>query len=169
MADVVAVLVATGNDEPGVMDELSQFLLECGANITESRSVNLYGAFALLLGIQAEPDALQRVRDGLPKLTERGVDARLREAGVDQRPSTTYPFILTASGTDQAGVLHKLSHLLRALNINIENLETHVHPDKSFQIRLALAVPREIPMAMLRDYLGYLCNELKITWHLTEA
>jgi glycine cleavage system transcriptional repressor len=168
MADV-AVLVATGIDEPGVMDELSQFLLECGANITESRSVNLYGAFALLLGLQAEPAAMQRVRDGLSKLAHRGVQAQLREANLHVRASSTYPFTLTANGTDQAGVLHKLSHLLKALNINIENLETHVHADKSFQIRLALAVPREIPMAMLRDYLGYLGNELKIAWNLTEA
>jgi glycine cleavage system transcriptional repressor len=168
MADV-AVLVATGSDKPGVMDELSQFLLECGANITESRSVNLYGAFALLLAIDAQPDAMQRIRDGMVTLAERGMDVRLREADLALADSATYPFILTANGTDQAGVLHKLSHLLKALNINIENLETHVHRDKSFQIRLALAVPRAIPMAMLRDYLSYLCNELKITWHLTEA
>jgi glycine cleavage system transcriptional repressor len=169
MADV-AVLMAIGNDKPGIVDELSQFLLECGANITESRSVNLYGAFALLLAIQGEPAALQRVRDGLAPFAAGGLTLRLRESGASQPADTgNYPFVLTAAGTDQAGVLHKLSHLLRALNINIDELETHVHQDESFQIRLALSVPREIPVAMLRDYLSYLCNELKITWHLTEA
>jgi glycine cleavage system transcriptional repressor len=166
----VAVLLATGNDRPGVMDELSQFLVECGANVTESRSVNLHGTFALLLAIQAAPEAMQRVRDGLGTLRDRGMEVQLRPANLAQPPeASVYPFILTAAGTDQSGVLHKLSHLLRALNINIDNLETHVHRDRSFQIRLNLSVPRETPVAMLRDYLSYLCSELKITWDLTEA
>src|SRR5262249_17958119 len=54
-----AVVVATGGDRPGVMDELSQFLMECGVNIIQSRSVNLAGTYSLLLLVRGEAAAIQ--------------------------------------------------------------------------------------------------------------
>jgi glycine cleavage system transcriptional repressor len=166
-----AVLVACGADRPGVVDELSQFLLECGGNITDSRAANLRGRFTLMLLVRAEPDAMLRIRTGLASLEANGIRAELHAANhfANGASSSSFPFIFTASGKDQAGVLHRVSHLLRVLNVNIDEIETHVAADASFQIRLALSVPRETPITMLRDYLTYLCNELGISGHLNEA
>jgi glycine cleavage system transcriptional repressor len=44
-----AILTATGPDRPGLVDEVSQFLFECGANIEDSRMVNLRGHFAMVV------------------------------------------------------------------------------------------------------------------------
>ena len=41
-----AVLLACGADRPGVLDEISSFLLERGVNIIDNRGINLHGAFA---------------------------------------------------------------------------------------------------------------------------
>ena len=165
-----AVLVATGADRPGVMDELSQFLLECGGNITDSRSVNLRGQFALLLLIRGEQAAMETIRSGLAAFAARDLIAQLRPAdGTVHGEAPAFPFVFTASGTDQAGVLHRLSHLLRVLNVNIDDIETHVEPDGLFQIRLELSVPRPIPVSMLREYLEVLCKELNMRGELKEA
>ncbi len=164
------VLVATGADRPGVMDELSQFLLDCGGNITDSRSVNLHGRFALLLLVRGDAGAIQALREGLPRLEESGIHAEVY-ATTAARPAeaSTFPHIFIATGTDQKGVLHRISHLLRALKINIDDIRTHVAEDQSFEIRLALAVPRETPVTMLREYLTFLCQELGIKGELREA
>jgi glycine cleavage system regulatory protein len=38
------------------------------------------------------------------------------------------PYRLTATAIDQPGLVHRLSHLLRAAEVNIESLETHLKP-----------------------------------------
>ena len=165
-----AILIATGTDRPGIVDELSQFLLECGGNITDSRAINLHGQFALLLLVRGERPALDAIRAGLAALSQQGIEARLQPAnGAAQSDAPTFPHVFVATGKDQAGVVHRISHLLRALKVNIDEITTHVAGDGSFQIRLALAVPRETPVTMLRDYLSYLCVELGIKGELKEA
>jgi glycine cleavage system transcriptional repressor len=164
------VLVATGADRPGVMDELSQFLLDCGGNINDSRSVNLHGRFALLLLVRGESGLEQCIRNSLPRLAEQGITAEVH-ATTASRPAelSTFPHVFIATGTDQKGVLHRISHLLRALKINIDDIRTHVADDSSFEIRLTLAVPRETPVTMLKEYLAFLCQELGIKGELREA
>src|SRR5689334_20350253 len=104
-----AVLVATGADRPGVLDELSQFLLDCGGNITDSHAVNLRGQFAMLLLLRGEPAVLESIRRGLGALADKGIRAELKPAsgtaiGAAAAPST-FPYRFTARGKDQAGVL----------------------------------------------------------------
>lgn len=169
MAETV-VLMASGTDRPGVMDELAEFILECGGNITDSRSVNLHGIFSLLLLVHGEPSAIQTMRQRAAKLTDAGIRAEIHQSRAGEiAERTTFPHVFIARGKDQAGVLHRISHLLTALKINIEDLQTHVSADGSFQIRLLLAVPRETPVTMLREYLRYLCAEIGIEWELSQA
>jgi glycine cleavage system transcriptional repressor len=169
MAIELAVLSASGEDRPGIMDELSQFLLECGGNITDTRSVNLGGRFALLMLIRAESQAMHAIRAGLHRLAEASIQAELHPAnGRGQRVQDAFPFVFTATGADQAGVVHRISHLLRVLNINIDDIETHVYADATFRLRMDLAVPRETPISMLKDYLSYLCQELHISGELKQ-
>jgi glycine cleavage system transcriptional repressor len=164
------VVVATGADRPGVMDELSQFLVECGVNIIQSRSVSLGGTYCLLLQVRGAPSAIQSIRMGLPQLTDNGIRAELRPVhDGGSSDAGTFPYIFIASGKDQIGVLHRISHLMRVLKVNIEDMKTRVAADNSFEIRLALAVPRETPVTMLKDYLSYLCKELGIEGELKEA
>jgi glycine cleavage system transcriptional repressor len=166
MAEEV-VLLATGADRPGIVDELSEFLLECGANITDSRSVNLRGQFALLLLVRGDAAALGRIRAGLSALCGSGISLSLQPAS--RSDSASFPYVFTATGKDQTGVLHRISHLLRALKINIDEVQTHVAEDASFQIRLTLSVARETPITMLREYLGVLCGEINVEWSLAAA
>lgn len=164
------LLVVTGADRPGIMDELSQFLLNCGGNIIDSRSAILRGRFALLLLVQGEAGVVQKIRDGLPGVRHEGIEISPHVPTQLALPDqSAYPFVFTATGKDQAGVLQRISHLMRVLNVNIDNMKTRVAPDKTFEIRLHLAVPRETPIAMLKDYLTYLCTELGITGELKEV
>lgn len=169
MAEEILVVV-TGSDRPGIMDELSQFLLNCGGNIIDSRTALLRGRFAILLLVQGELSVTQRIRDGLQTMQALGAEVSLHAPTQEVKPDqSAFPYVFVASGKDQAGVLHRISHLLRVLNINIDNMKTRVATDRTFEIRLHLAVPRETPIAMLRDYLTYLCTELGITGELKEV
>ena len=77
--------------------------------------------------------------------------------------------VVSVIGRDQKGVVARISTYLASSDVNIEDIDTHVGPDGSFRLRLALAVPRQTPVTMLREYLSVLCNELGIKGTLTEA
>jgi glycine cleavage system transcriptional repressor len=170
-----SILVASGADRPGVLDELSLFLFERGGNIEDSRVINLDARFALLARIGAADDAMAKIKQDLGELAHSsGIHLELHPIipGA-QRFGDTFPFRFTARGRDQAGVLHRISHLLRVLNINIDDVKTKVaaEPEEQnngapFELMLMLAVPRETPITMLRDYLNHLCGEMKIEWSL---
>jgi glycine cleavage system transcriptional repressor len=162
-----AVVAASGVDRPGVMDELSQFLMECGVNVIDSRSINLRGEFSLLMLVRGSAEALEAVRQGSVEFGDHGIRFELCPAR--QATAATFPHLFIATGKDQAGVLHRISHLLRVLNVNIDDITTHVAADDSFEIRLRLSVPRETPISMLKDYLTYLCTELGIQGELKQA
>ena len=170
------IFAAAGPDRPGVMDEISQFVHERGGSIADSRSINLRGQFALLVLIGGSGEAIERLRKDLEALASRvGFSARIEPADGSQRSVDTFPYHFIARGTDRAKAIQRVSHLFRVLNINIESLETKVQPAPRdggaapFEMKLGLAVPRETPIVMLREYLTQLCQETDITFDLTAA
>jgi glycine cleavage system transcriptional repressor len=168
-----AILVATGADRPGVLDDVSLFLHEHHASIIESRVCLLRGQFALLLLVSGDDEPLRKIEKALPELGKRiGIDIRLSEAS-DASSSERTPLRLRASGNNPAVVVHRLSHLMRVLNVNIENIETGTSSDPlamanggesaAFELEMELSVPRSTPVMMLRQYVESLARELSIT------
>jgi len=169
-----AVLVATGADRPGLLDDVSLFLHEHAVSILESRVCLLRGQFALLLLVRGEEDSLRTVDHDLPRLADRiGIDVRLRDASSESASSDHTPLRLRASGKNPANVVHRISHLMRVLNVNIENIETGTSSDPlamanggesaAFELEMDLSVPRSTPVMMLRQYVESLARELSIT------
>jgi glycine cleavage system transcriptional repressor len=167
------ILTATGPDRPGLVDEVSEFLFELGANIEDSRMVNLRGQFAMVVlfsggeGVRAKTEA--NIAAFAQKLSMH-VDltpVKAREAA----PVAAMPYRLTATAMDQAGLVHEISHLLRAANANIESMETKLSAAPitgapMFEMELVMAVPTGTPIGKLREELDKLCNELNVDWQL---
>jgi len=170
-----SILIAYGADRPGVLDEVSQYLFERGGNIGDSKLLSLRGTFIMMILFTADESAISRIREHLPDLAaQSGIGAEVREAGPEHGGGVTFTYRFTATGADQAGVLHKLSHLLRALNVNIADVRTKVGILQSaskpqFELELLLSVPRDTPVIKLREYLGTMCSDLGINWDLVPA
>src|SRR3954451_935204 len=81
------VLVATGADRPGVLDDVSAFLHERQATILESRVSLLRGSFALLLLVRADESAVAKITRDLPELQDSArLHAELRPGAADATP-----------------------------------------------------------------------------------
>lgn len=65
------VITAVGPDRPGLVDELTAFLLEVGANVADSSMVNLGGQFALLILVQISEDRIATVQADAPDVGRR--------------------------------------------------------------------------------------------------
>jgi glycine cleavage system transcriptional repressor len=173
-----AILTAIGTDRPGIVDELSQFIFDRGGNIEDSRMVNLRGQFAMMVLLGGPPDAAERIAKDLPEFSKRsGMNAELRPAGAERpkAPITdALPYRLVGTGIDQPGLVHRISHLLREMNVNIESLETRLTPAPytgapMFELEAVLSVPRATQLSQLRQKLGAACDEINMDWDLRTA
>ncbi len=170
-----AILTAVGSDRPGLVDEVSQFIFERGGNIEDSRMVNLRGQFAMMVLIAGDDPTLATITQQLNDLSQRtGLRAELSSAQAHRAVASAQalPYRLTATAMDQAGLVHRISHLLRSLNVNIESLETHlaaapITGAPVFEMELTLSIPRQVLLSQLRSNLGKLCDDLNIDWQLS--
>src|SRR5687768_4055687 len=123
-----AILTAIGADRPGLVDEVSEFIFERGGNIEDSRMVNLRGQFAMMVLLGAPEGTLSKIKSELWQLQQQsGLQIELRPAAATTAASAqAIPYRLVATAIDQPGLVHRLAHLLRSAQVNIESLETHL-------------------------------------------
>ncbi len=170
------VICAVGPDRPGLVDELTGLLHERGANIGESRMVNLGGQFALLLEAAAPADLVdnlaQAARDRAQALgmtvtvTRSGVASATIEHGRAMR--------LLVSAMDQPGIVHRVTHVLHQLGANVEDLTTRREPGAYtgtplFRMELAMTLPGNARVRELRSRLEELCDSLNCDFELRPA
>jgi len=168
-----AILTAIGADRPGLVDEVSEFIFARGGNIEDSRMVNLRGQFAMMVLIGAQEQTISRLRSEIWQLQQQsGLQIELRPATAATSASAqAIPYRLRASAIDQPGLVHRLSHLLRGANVNIESLETHLKPapitgTPMFEMELIVSVPRATSIAKLKEEVAGVCGELNIDFEL---
>jgi len=170
-----AILAGIGVDRPGIVDEVSRFLFEHGCTIGDSQLSNLRGVASFMMLLCGEGCKIDRIRSDLPLLCDgSNLTCTLLPARdlVDTAPMRGFPYRLLSRGRDQAGVVPRLSHLLRVMSVNIENLRIDTPADvkePGFELNLLLSVPKETPVSMLREYLAHLCGEIGISCELSPA
>ena len=180
-----AILTAIGVDRAGLVDEVSGYILDRGGNIEDSRMVNLRGQFAMMLLVSGDESVVRRISDERPRLQElSGLHVEVRPAPAPPKAgaagagaaasSQALPFRFVATAVDQAGIVHRLSHLLREMNVNIESLDTRLTAAPYtgapvFEVEAVLAVPRGTPVSQLRQKLSAVGDELNMDWELEPA
>jgi len=170
-----AILSAIGTDRPGLVDEVTGYVLERGGNLEDSRMVNLHGQFAMMMLVAGPDDVMGRLQDGLGTLKrETLVHAELHSAdmGPGGAAAKALPYRLTTGAMDHPGLMQSIAHLLGELGVNIESADTSLRPapytnTPLFEMELIVSLPALTPVAALREALGRHCDELNIDWQLT--
>jgi glycine cleavage system transcriptional repressor len=118
---------------------------------------------------------MKRLADDLASLEKSsGLRSELHPAGPVRagESADARPFRLVATAMDQAGLVHRVSNLLRKFDVNIENLQTRLAAAPYtgapvFEMDMTVSIPRRTQLADLRGQLGALCDQLNIDWQLT--
>jgi glycine cleavage system transcriptional repressor len=160
------ILNAIGPDRPGIVGEFTGHLHTCGANILDSRMVNLRGQFAMIVLIEADRDTVARLHSSFPRAAEAmGLRLTCVEGDVPARPIPGIPFKLKTYSMDQPGILHRVSEVLREYGVNIEDLVARQESapfmgTPLFQLEMRLTVPADVSIRELRGKLDSLCDVL---------
>lgn len=130
MSEHFLVLSALGTDRPGLVAELTRYLVERGGNVEESRMVTLGAEFGVMVLVSGEADALARIERELPTMEERTGLRALAKPTRDpreQRPAAALTYEIRVEALDREGIVHALSAELHRLGLNIVALETSAY------------------------------------------
>lgn len=164
------VLSAIGPDRPGIVDEVTEFLLRHRCSLEDSRMAILGGEFALVVLVVGQPGDITAVREGFPPFAnEHGMVGTAKET----KPTTAaaeqgfVPFQVRAIGLDHEGIVHHIAHTLRELGANIESVETQstsapVSGAPMFALTMRIAVPARISPSQLQERMQATGDEVNV-------
>jgi len=164
------VLTGVGSDRPGLVDEVTAFLAEREINLEESRMAVLGGEFAMILLASGPEPALTDLRQNLGQITRAtGLEFSLKTTRPpsERTGSPGLPYRLLAQSLDHPGIVHEITRLLHARNVNIESMETHVRSapvsgTPVFALEAQLSVPAETKATRLRVELEELADQFNL-------
>jgi len=167
------VITAVGQDRPGLVDQFAGYLHEAGANVADSRMVNLRGQFSLMMLIEAEDAVIEAIQKDAVKQGEAiGLAVTASAPSVAGKRADGLPFSIKVFAMDQPGLVHRFTHLLHQHQVNIEELQTKLEPGSVsgtplFTMELQMTVPTNVPVKKLRQELEELCDSLNCDadWH----
>jgi glycine cleavage system transcriptional repressor len=159
------VITAVGPDRPGIASDVSGHVHAAGANLADSRMVNLRGQFALIALVEGNADTLaalrKRLGEAAPKMN---LSFEFGEAKKADRLEGV-PFRLKTYSMDQPGIVHKVTSYLHEQGINVEELETHLESapfmgTPVFTLEILMLVPKTVSVKALRKSLEELGDTL---------
>ena len=162
------ILTAVGPDRPGLVGELTGHLHDGGANLLDSRMVNLRGQFAVVLLWEADEASGSALAERLPVAGDgMGLKLFVTRQGRAAAAATPagVPYRLKTYSSDQPGIVHRVTDLLRGHGVNIEDLSTRQESaafagTPLFTMDLTLSVPPTVAVRKLRADLEVLCDQL---------
>lgn len=124
-----AVLMAVGEDRPGLVDLVSKYILDCGCNIEDSRMAILGGEFAMLILVTGDSSAIDRLTRGAVEISANSgltIQVKPTRAPGDSIKHGSIPYSIEAFSMDHPGIVQRISSFLAERKINIRALDTRL-------------------------------------------
>lgn len=168
------VITSIGTDRPGIVEELSGWILDLGGNIEDSRMSQLGGEFATLILVSGPERLDQRLSETSAEFARR-IDTTIflkTVSGTPPKPGVALlRCALRARSLDHPGIIHQVAQLLRRQSINIVSASTTTSeaPFSAapvFEFDMEIDVPASVIIADLREELRRLGSQENIDFHL---
>lgn len=166
------VISAIGSDRPGIVNDLSQLIVNNSGNIDDSRMTVLGGEFAIILLISASESELSNIEKILnEKSSELELNIITKQTNnpiaSDNVLDKKIPYIVEVLAMDNPGIVYKLTDFFSTREINIQSLQTDRYPaphtgTQMFAIEMVITVPQSIIINDLRDDFLDLCEDMNL-------
>jgi len=128
------VLVAVGEDRPGIVAAVTKMLFDLGCNLEDSTMALLAGQFAILLVVglpegEPEQEGIERLRSALSGLeVGMGLVCHVFPAPPVGSRTEGRPWSVNVYGADKPGIVFNMSTLLAERGANVVDLTTRMIP-----------------------------------------
>ncbi len=162
------VISALGKDRPGIVNELSKAILDCGCNVEDSRMTVLGGEFALILMVSGHWGAITRLERQVPAL-EKKLELTILAKHTEPRTAAQdkVPYTVDVVTMDHPGIVHDIADFFASRDINIEEMGTWTYPaahtgTPMFSLNLTVSIPATVHIGRLRDEFTSFCDNLNL-------
>ena len=162
------VLTVIGEDRPGLVEALADFIAEHEGNWDESRMARLAGHFAGVVQIHLPENQAEGFIAALPTLADRGLSVNVVEsdsglAEVDHRNTLHLELV----GQDRPGIVREISTKLAALGVSVQDLRTVIESapmsgERIFRAEAELVPPAQTSFENIRSALHKLADDIMI-------
>lgn len=166
--DTHLVISAIGPDRPGLIDELSRAILDCGCNIGDSRMAVLGSELAIMMALAGHWNAIAKFENLLPKLEE-SLDVKIISKRSEPRVGTEnlIPYGVEVVSIDHPGIVYEVTNFFSRRGINVEDLYTSSYPAphtgaSMFALHMTIGIPSDTAIASVRgDFMDF-CDDLNL-------
>jgi len=120
------VLTICAHDRPGVMNRISNIIVDNGGNWLESRMARLGGQFAGIVRIQCSEQHLDKLTDALMALAAEAISVQIHNQGDLSDHPYSRCLQLDIFGNDRPGIVSQLTQAICHAGANIEELNTTI-------------------------------------------
>lgn len=161
------VLTILGRDQPGLVDSLSGLVADHGGNWVESRMAHLAGQFAGILRVEVDPSRAEALTAAIKNLTATGLESMVCTDPTAPTAETGTVVRLHLVGLDQPGIVRKVSQVLAAKGVNVEELKTECTAAPTtgqnlFHATAQLRLPQNLEVRTLRSALEGVASDLMV-------
>ncbi|MGB9692325.1 MAG: glycine cleavage system protein R [Candidatus Sumerlaeaceae bacterium] len=151
-----------GADRPGIVEDLTRWVLDSGGNVEESRMARLGSEFAALVLVSGAPcltEKLSATREAFERETSLNVVLKPVAAGFVAGAAPSLRYRLEATALDHPGIVNRIAQVLRAHGASIAEAATHIEqaPFTStpvFRVSMEVDIPASTSVAKLRSDLA---------------
>lgn len=159
------VLTLIGPDRPGLVELLSQRIVEYEGNWVESRMARLGGQFAGILRIDLPGKHVPQFTAACDALKAEGLGVVVRPSEPTDEGTPTRPLTLEVVADDRPGIVREVAQALAAQGVNVVELTTGIESAPMsgsllFRAKARLAVPMTVSNEQLARLLDPIGNEL---------
>lgn len=167
MAYTSLVMTILGADRPGIVDRLSAVIDRHGGNWEESRMARLAGQFAGILKVALPHDQVDSLMSELADLADDGIDVTVHKGAPDAPTRDALDIRLQVTGHDRPGIINRITELIHAAGLNINELASECtsapfSAGRLFTAHASLSGPATGSMDQLRDAIEQLAAEMMV-------
>ncbi len=164
---VALIITILGNDEPGLVNSLSEALGKHKASWSESRMAHLAGKFAGILQVSIPESNIEALTAELDKLETNDLKILIETSNTTESPETTKVLNVEILCQDRIGIINDVTEVLAKLNVNIEELDSTVKEASMaggmlFCADLRLGLPDNVSADDVEDCLEEVSDQLMI-------
>jgi glycine cleavage system transcriptional repressor len=159
---------ALGVDRPGLVQEFTRAISDCGGTVSDSRLFALGGEFGLQMLVGGNWHALARLETELARFCEaQAISLHLRRTGARPTREDHMPYTVDVVSVDHPGILSGLSGFFAGRGIDISEVATRSYTAAQtgaamFAVQMQISVPTRLHVAQLReDFMDY-CDRLNL-------
>lgn len=160
------IVMAVGDDRPGLTQNLAQAIVEAGGNWLESHFARLGGSYVGSVLVELPAGGMAELKRAAARMDAEGFHVSI-ESAAEEKPVSDRVLGFELVGADRPGIVREVSSALAGLGVSIDLLETATEQEAwtgttVFRARAEVVVPDTVSFDTVRAALEDISGEIVV-------